>query len=364
MKISILLLLATSILTTSFAIVHTVSNNPNYPAQFTQVDPAIAAAAAGDTIYVYGSLTTYNDFTITKRLVLIGAGYNSNNQFKLSTSVGTVFFYNSLGNADGSAITGFEISEIRIGAPGVNNVTLFRNRINGSIILENIFDFGAPIFANGWIIYNNIINRVAGGIPIGNATSPSPVNTIIQNNIIKTVEGFAASSTLIDHNIFLGPNNLTLIYNATITNNIFIRSSGNLMSNSVTFNTFSNNLSNRNTIGPIAPTDSFASNENTASGNLINVDPQLENVTNLDNFDYNFNYRLRTGSPARNASTTGTDLGIYAAPYPFPSGGAPGSGFDTSALPPIPQITEMTIQNATVQPGAPLNVNVKARVNN
>jgi hypothetical protein len=106
------------------------------------------------------------------------------------------------------------------------------------------------------------------------------------------------------------------------------------------------------------------SNENTDSGNLVNVDPQFENVTNLDNFNFTFNYRLKTGSPARNAATNGTDLGIYAAPYPFPSGGAPGSGFDTSALPPIPQVTEMTIQNATVQPGAPLNVNVKARVNN
>jgi hypothetical protein len=66
----------------AWATVLTVSNNPDRPAQFTQVDPAIAAAAAGDTIYVYGSLTTYNDFIINKRLVVIGAGYNTNNQFR------------------------------------------------------------------------------------------------------------------------------------------------------------------------------------------------------------------------------------------------------------------------------------------
>jgi hypothetical protein len=355
MKSTLLFIIFASIVTTGFATVHTVSNNPNYPAQFTQVDPAIAAAAAGDTIYVYGSLTTYNNFTITKRLVVIGAGYNNNNQFKYRTFVVGIQVNSSLQNADGTIITGFEVNGISSGTPVANNVVIFRNRING-ITLTNS--------TNGWRIYNNIINgEINGGNNLG-PTSPSATNTIIQNNIIKSVRLFSASSTLIDHNIFFGANNLEWLWNTTISNNIFIRSSGNIINGQVSFNNFANNISNQNTISPIAPTNSFTSNENTASGNLVGVDPQLENVTNLDNFDYTFNYRLRTGSPARNAGTTGTDLGIYAAPYPFPSGGAAGSGFDTSALPPIPQITEMTIQNATVQPGAPLNVNVKARVNN
>jgi hypothetical protein len=345
----------------AWATVYTVSNNPDRPAQYTQVDPAIAAAAAGDTIYVYGSLTTYSNFTITKRLVFVGAGYNNNNVFKLSTRVVNITLNSSIGNADGTIITGFHVlGSITNFFQPANNVLLFRNKIDGTInpTYFNVF----LNIGNGWIIYNNIINNIQGGA--WDATSPSTQNTIIQNNIIKSIQYFSASSTLIDHNIFLGPNNFILIFNTTITNNIFIRSSGNIMDGTPSFNTFSNNLSNRNTISPVAPTDSFASNENTASGNLVGVDPQFENVTNFDNFDYNFNYRLRTGSPARNAATNGTDLGIYAAPYPFPSGGAPGSGFDTSALPPIPQVTEMTIQNATVQPGAPLNVNVKARVNN
>jgi hypothetical protein len=355
MKISILLLLATSILTTSFATVHTVSNNPDRPAQFTQVDPAIAASAAGDTIYVYGSLTMYNAFTINKRLVLIGAGYNNNNQFKQRTAVAGIQVNSALQSANGTIITGFETNVISSGTPVANNVVIYRNRMNG-INLTNS--------TNGWIIYNNIINgEINGGNNFG-PTSPSATNTIIQNNIIKSVRLFSASTTLIDHNIFFGANNLAGVWNTTITNNIFIRSSGNILDINVSFNNFANNLSNQNTISPFAPTNSFAGNENTASVNLVGVDPQFENVTNLDGFDYNFNYRLRSGSPARNAGTTGTDLGIYAAPYPFPSGGAAGSGFDTSALPPIPQITEMTIQNATVQPGAPLNVNVKARVNN
>jgi hypothetical protein len=340
----------------AWATVLTVSNNPDRPAQFTQVDPAIAAAAAGDTIYVYGSLTTYNDFIITKRLVVIGAGYNTNNQFRYVTRVGVIYIRSFIGNADNSVITGFEVGTIWSQTPVANNVTIFRNRVtsNGIRVWES---------PNGWRIYNNII---FGGVSAnsGNPTQPTASNTVIQNNIINRVVNFAASSTIIDHNIFYGANNLGSIWNTTITNNIFIRSSGNIMEGQVSFNNFSNNLSILSSISSVAPTNSFASNENTSSGNQVNVDPQFENVTNLDNFNFTFDYRLKTGSPARNAATNGTDLGIYAAPYPFPSGGAPGSGFDTSALPPIPQVTEMTIQNATVQPGAPLNVNVKARVNN
>jgi hypothetical protein len=343
----------------AWATVLTVSNNPDHPAQYTQVDPAIAASSPGDTIYVYGSLTPYSAFTITKKLVVIGAGYNSNNQFKLKTSVDIIDIRSFITNADGSVIMGFEITNVlRSLSPAANNVTITRNRfLTFGISLE-----GSP---DGWKIYNNIIRG-----PIrGGSFSPTQItatNTAIQNNIIIDfqISGFAASSTLIDHNIFIRANNLNSVWNATITNNIFIRSTGNIMDNTVSYNSFSNNLSILSSISSVSPTNSFASNENTASGNLVNVDPQFENVTDLDEFNFNFNYRLRTGSPARNAGTNGTDLGIYAAPYPFPSGGAPGSGFDTSALPPIPQVTEMTIQNATVQPGAPLNVNVKARVNN
>ena len=72
MKFTLLFILLTCIVTNGFAKIHTVSNNPDRPAQFTQVNPAINAASAGDSIYVYGSLTNYNDFTITKRLKSLG----------------------------------------------------------------------------------------------------------------------------------------------------------------------------------------------------------------------------------------------------------------------------------------------------
>lgn len=365
MKKYILLSLLAIGLTHSFATIRTVSNNPDRPGQFTTVDAAITASVAGDTIYVHGSQFTYPDFSVSKRLVIIGAGYNSNNQFNLPTKVSSIYLNRDTGlqNANGTVISGFQVtSQIRNnGNPGVENITIFRNLINGVIYTYNPSAGG--IFGNNWVIYNNIIWSISGGS--SGATSSSSSNITIQNNIMMgDVGGFSMSSVLIDHNVFPGADALGGIYYATITNNIFTRTTGNILATSVSFNTFNNNLSNLTTIGPNAPTNSFAGGGNTEAGNFIAVDPQFENVTNLNAFDYSFNYRLKTTSTVRNAGTDGTDLGIYGGAHPFPSGGAAGSGYDTSPLPPVPQVTEVNILNSTLQPGTPLNVNVKAKVNN
>src|SRR5689334_2190928 len=77
----------------AFASVRTVSNNPTRPAQYTTFAAAQTASAAGDTIYIYGSPFTYPDFTVTKRLVLIGAGYSPNNQFGQPTTITSIILY-------------------------------------------------------------------------------------------------------------------------------------------------------------------------------------------------------------------------------------------------------------------------------
>src|SRR5688572_6960344 len=80
--------------------VRTVSNNPTRPAQYTTFSAAQTASAVGDTIYVYGSPFTYPDFTVTKRLVLIGAGYSPNNQFGQPTTISAIILYHDSGSND------------------------------------------------------------------------------------------------------------------------------------------------------------------------------------------------------------------------------------------------------------------------
>ena len=296
---------------------------------------------------------------------MIGAGYNSNNQFNLPTTVSAIYLNRDTGlqNASNSVIMGFLItSQIRNnGNPSVDNVTIFRNRINNVIYTHN--PGLSNVNSNGWIIYNNIISQIQGGS--GGSTSTSSANITIQNNIITSnITGFSMSSVLIDHNVFHGNDALQNMYYATITNNIFIRTTGNVFTSNVNFNTFNNNLSNLTTVSPTAPTNSFLGGTNSGAGNFVAVDPLFVSVTNLNTYATTFDYRLQASSTVRNAGTDGTDLGLYGGTRPFPSGGASGSGYDTSALPPIPQVTDVNIQNATLQPGTPLNVNVKAKVNN
>lgn len=343
----------------------TVSNNPVLPAQYPDVQAAITVALAGDTIFVHGSQFTYADFTLTKKLVMIGAGYNSNNQFNYATRVNNIYLIRDTGlqNANNSVITGFLVlNNIQItGSLGLTNITIFRNQINSSLYTYNP-SVGAP-FAINWVIYNNIINIIYGGS--GGPLTASSSNITIQNNFITgSINNFSMSSVLIDHNVFQGADKHYNLYYATVTNNIYVMTSGNILAATVTGNTFNNNLSILSTIGPNAPTNSFLGGPNSGAGNFVGVDPQFINVTNFNSYAYTFDYRLKATSTVRNAGTDGTDLGVYGGSYPYPSGGASGGGFDTSPLPPIPQVTEVNIQNATLQPGTPLNVNVKARINN
>jgi len=53
----------------------TVSNNPNKPAQFTSAQAAADSSAAGDTLLISGSTTSYGNLDIEKQLHLIGEGW-------------------------------------------------------------------------------------------------------------------------------------------------------------------------------------------------------------------------------------------------------------------------------------------------
>jgi hypothetical protein len=344
----------------SFAVIRTVSNDPNNPAQYNTVQAALNACNHGDTVYVNGSQFTYPDFQITRRVVLIGGGYNVSNQLNLATTVSSINLFKDTGvnDASGTVIMGFSVTcRIALGGSSlpVNNVRLTRNFLAGGGCFPNVYISGASV---NWTIYNNIIR--------GLSIDPAATNLIIQNNIFTAnISGGNQSSVIIDHNVFQGNGSgLVNIRFATVTNNIFVRTAGNCIDAGVQFNTFNNNLSILSTVGPTSPTNSFLGGPNSGAGNFVTVDPQFESVANFDNYNPFHNYRLKSISSVRNAATDGTDLGIYGGSYPFPSGGVPGGGYDTSPLPPIPQITALNILNSSLQPGAQLQVNVQAKVNN
>ncbi|MCK6616659.1 MAG: hypothetical protein L6Q51_03355 [Cyclobacteriaceae bacterium] len=363
----------------SLATVRTVSNDPALPAQFTTTaeggntsfNAAQTASSPGDTIYIYGTRFSYGNLTISKRLVVIGAGYGPNNQFGQPTRIGNLsFFRDGSTDASGSVIAGLLISNNVdcSGTLATNNITIFRIRTNYIYTYVNGSTLGS-----GWTIYNNIINSISGGA--SSRTSSSSTNILIANNIItSSITYFNHNTIIVDHNVFLGSSNLSSMWNALITNNIFVRSSSNVFNGEVVFCTFNKNISNQNTIGAASsynPTNVFEATylgagggANSGSGNLTGTNPLFVNVPNNDTYNITYNYRLQSSSPGKNYATDGTDVGIYGGSYPFPQGGDPGSGFDTSPMPPIPQVTAVNIQNTTIAPNGTLNVQVQGRVNN
>ena len=145
-------------------------------------------------------------------------------------------------------------------------------------------------------------------------------------------------------------------YNTIYSNNIFHTFSP--YNVDITNCTFNNNISYNTT------NDNFnITGTNSGGSNLVGQDPLFVSTGTSMNFEYIDDYNVQTGSPAINAGTDGTDIGIYGGSYPWPEGGISGSGFMYSQEPQIPQVNEMNIQNSTIPIGGTLNVQVKGIIN-
>lgn len=327
------------------ATVWTVSNNPNSPGQYDNIQDAMDAASAGDTIYISGSQTSYGDITITKQLTLIGAGYNTNNQFNFKTQLNAITleigmdgFGNPTSNPSGSVIIGLQADNI-VGGTDIDNIQIFRNHCGG-IWLNST--------GSGWVIKNNITDKIDGGT---NAT-----NVLIYNNIIKDQGGiryFSKNSITVSNNLFIYPYHSASAFwsvsYAILSNNIFYG----ISIQGCDYCTFNNNIS----IG--GDYTDFIYDHNTGANNYVDVNPQFVSVAATE-FSFSDDYHLQASSPGKNAGTDGTDIGIYGGSYPFPSGGD--VPWQTSAMPSIPQIIEMNIQNAVIPVDSTLHVQVKARI--
>lgn len=319
-----------------------VDNNPDSPTGYYEnLQLAINNASGGDTLYVYPSNTTYGDITINKRLHLFGNGYDGVNgggdskiqHITLDTSD------TQSTNSSGSSIQGFEIYYLSCSKSNISNILLSGNYFtytSGGISLQS----NCP----AWFITNNIIS---GFINIYNNRS-----ILVSNNIFKGdyyygngISNSSSPSVIISHNLFFKWKYFDNVYNATISNNIFICNDNTNISEMAN-NNFLNNLSWRSTLAPYP----LPPEGNNGIGNISNQDPQFETATSSGNFDFTKDYHLKTTSPGINAATDGTNIGIYGGSVPYVWGGE----FS------IPRITLTNITNPVINQSTPINVNVKA----
>ncbi|MBK9319415.1 MAG: hypothetical protein IPM91_11715 [Bacteroidetes bacterium] len=92
------------------AAVLTVSNIPNGPGQYSSLAAAETVANNDDTLLIHGTALSYSDFTLTKRLVLIGAGYYQNTAFINNYSYINYLRFNKTSN--GAKVVGIVVNYI------------------------------------------------------------------------------------------------------------------------------------------------------------------------------------------------------------------------------------------------------------
>jgi hypothetical protein len=347
----------------SFAAVHTVSNNPNSPGQYTSVQAAHDAAVAGDTLLIHASETSYGSLTVIKQLVIIGEGALPNKQLLYRTTLGTITLsfaaFPATGNSSGTKIYGLDLSGISVGysssasTSSIGSITLSRNRIN-----QVSFNGSS---CSGHVYFNNVINSMySGGL----------LNCIISNNII----GICNMSTSIGNNNLVTNNIIKSglsIRSAVISNNIFYNfASSASLSFSTEACTYSNNIFYA---GVTVNESAVITGTNTGSGNFFNEDPQFVYPTLPDQlYSYSYttpasapfaNFHLQATSPGIAAGTDGTDIGIYGGGYPWVDGSSDDSRYRYFPMPrQVPHMIEMNILNPTVPVGNAINVEFNAKV--
>lgn len=338
LNITLAMLISFSFLTKAGVL--TVSNSPLSGGQYTDIQSAINAALLDDTVYVCGSPVTYPNATINKRITLIGAGYApTGTQYNAPTTISTLYIDSIL--SFGYPVAGIHIIGISgtiQGNTGYRFDNIHIERCRGAINY---------VWSEGCIIENCIIESMY----TYNQTTVS--NRIIRNNFIigdiNWSAVVAAPGLIIDHNIIEGH-----IYNtnyAVITNNVFFFSDITASSNN-NYNTYDNNI----TVYTTPQVLPFGTN--TGAGNFNNINPNAVFVSNTLTAPQtyptllNYNWRLLTTCVGHNASTDGTDVGIYGGAMPMPNF----TGAST-----LPQITLMNISNASIPLNGTINYEFKAR---
>jgi hypothetical protein len=270
--------------------IHRVDNNPANNPDFTSLQEAHDAAAAGDTIYVSGSVSNYGGLDISKTLYIFGPGYFLDENPETSANllqarIGGLIYFRS--GSEGSLLTGFVTSGMDLYVY-TSDISLKRNRIYN----HN----GIRVNSSNQIISQNYIES-----PI--TIVGSPLDIIIRNNFIAEAGDNAINagggSLNISQNILLGD---VVIFNSDFTNNILRE--GNF---SATNCVILNNIGNSTQFG-------------TENGNQENVDM---NTVFIGTGSTDGIWQLATGSPAIGAGVSGEDCGMFGGADPYILSGLP-----------------------------------------
>ncbi len=341
MKIRNLLIFICALITNTLnANVITVDNNIPGMGDYISIQAAHDAANSGDTILVFPSAVHYQAITLTKKLIIIGAGSEIINKIKITYLSGNLVFepessgsvVSSFGSVNGTLSVEINASNVELKRIHLKNIVIYPGNsdiaITGCLIRCTDGD-GAPELilvqqAGNILISNSIIRGSSNRVGIKAVGS----NLTIFNNIIHS-GGFYVWD---EHSVFY--QNSSVI----ATNNIFAY--GKMLE------------------GEPCPYNYNICCNPGLGGISCGLWCGIGNISNLYDgsifFDYNGgNYKLKPGSPAIGSGENGTDMGIYGGDMPYVDGGYPD----------LPTIYHLNVPlTGTTQNG--VNITIKAKSNN
>jgi hypothetical protein len=386
-KIILSLIIILTNYATANAKIWRVNNNPSLNANVLQPGTLFDGtnnatnpeAAAGDSIYLEPSATTYGGFDINKaNIVVLGYGYflSNNPGAQANTNNSRV---NDIGFQVGS--TGSSVSGVELVSSGIfiytNNISVTRCKIptvyfynttnaNG-IRIDKCFITAGLSDGTGATVTNVTIaveNCIFSGV--------SDANTISGFNLSNRVRGLFRNNTMNYCSVFY-------CFNFYIANNIFTNSIGfGTVSNSGN-NVFRNNLfSYPITTGNYAQVggNTAPNSNNQFSVNMANVfNGTPDNIYNVGGNIYN-NYillgafnpesrlELKAGSTAIAAGESGVTFG--ASTVTTPNCGAYGATdpYRKGGFPAIPRITALTVPSSVTNGATGMTISISSSSNN
>lgn len=134
-----------------FATQWSVSNHPANPGQFANIQAAIndVSVIPSDTLLIHGTGISYTDITLTKQLVLIGIGFNTQNNTTNRSHINQIFINSTAGS--GSKFYGLTI--------GYFDVSSNIGEIN-NLVFENCY------FTSQFAPNQNGIRFRSGSLPV------------------------------------------------------------------------------------------------------------------------------------------------------------------------------------------------------
>lgn len=300
-------------------------NAPKGPNVFSTIQEAHDAADHGDIIHIIPSHVPYGDATILKQLHFYGIGFNPDRENPYLSRIGQIILdHDILVNPAGSAGSTFQglhiLSVVVYKTDVVHEIAIKNSKLNmfsswpgmRDLLIENII-VGSSI---------SLDHGDGGGNPDG--------NIIVRNNIFTKEASLNGQNMLVSNNLFLGNgqqfnnSSFQIVRDVIFTNNIFFGRKpipyfgpDQILRCDFYFNVVFGNDDNSLPI--------YGSN--TGANNLVGVNPDFENLafSSLD-WDFSWNPSLKSGSPALNAGSDGTDIGLFGGGAPFHSlfyGGTP-----------------------------------------